>query len=247
MINLKLKSMKLPKSINPCPIREAVAGIRFESDVPADAIFGIIYQILQKEFGEVNRLPILDLPAEIRNADKDLVYQPYYRLENKNSAVLIGPKMFAVGLRGAYPGWQVHSEQIKNIFNKVQETGVFSKVNRMGLRYINFFQIDIFSNLELKIMAEDKSMDGEETLFRTVLSNEHCKSRLQIQKGVALAGKPTETGSIIDIDLFKTDMSGEFVKEFENFLEKAHIAEKELFFGLLKPEFLKTFNPVYEN
>ena len=72
--------MRLPKSISPCPIREAIAEVRFESNVPADAVFGIVYQALQKDFPKSEALPIVALPTLIRDATTDFVFQPHYRL-----------------------------------------------------------------------------------------------------------------------------------------------------------------------
>jgi uncharacterized protein (TIGR04255 family) len=234
--------MKLPKSISPCPIKEAVAEIRFDSNVPADAVFGIVYQALKKDFSEAKPLPILNLPAEIRVASTDLAFQPYYRLTNDASVVLVGPKVISVGMGADYPGWTVHSKCIKDTLNQFNQTGIVTKVLRVGLRFISFFALDIYPNLMLKITVEDTSIDGEETLFKTVLSNKGCKSLLQIRQGVALNKKLSEKGSVIDIDSFTTAPAGEFTSLLELFLEDAHQAEKELFFRLLKPDFLKTLN-----
>jgi uncharacterized protein (TIGR04255 family) len=239
--------MKLPKSISPCPIKEAVAEIRFDSNVPADAVFGIIYQALKKDFREAKPLSILNVPAEIRTADQGLAFQPHYRLQNDVSVVLIGPKVISVGMRGDYPGWTDHSKRIKDTLDQFNQTGIPTKVLRVGLRYISFFAFDIYPNLLLKIMVDDVSLDGEETSFKTILSGKGCKSLLKVRKGVALRKKPSEKGSVIDIDSFTTNPAGEFVSMLQQFLEDAHQAEKELFFRLLKPDFLKTLNPVYDD
>jgi uncharacterized protein (TIGR04255 family) len=68
-----------------------------------------------------------------------------------------------------------------------------------------------------------------------------------VGKGLALAHKPAETGSVIDIDSFIVEINKDFGAVLENFLERAHTIEKEMFFKLLKPEFLETLNPVYDN
>lgn len=239
--------MNLPKSISPCPIREAVAEIRFDSSVPADAVYGIVYQGLKKDFSEAKPLPILNIPAEFRSADKNLTFQPHYRLQNATSVVLVGPRVISIGMRGEYPGWTVLSKRIKETLNQFNETGIATKVLRLGLRYISFFAFDIYPNLLLKISVEDASLNGEETFFKTVLNGNGCKSLLQISKGVALRSKPSERGSVIDIDSFTTTSEGEFSNQLELFLENAHLSEKELFFRLLKPDFLKTLNPAYDN
>ena len=58
---------KLPFSIDPCPILEAIFEIRFESSFPGDAIFGIVYNEFKDEFQEVEQLPVLQLPAAMRD------------------------------------------------------------------------------------------------------------------------------------------------------------------------------------
>ncbi|MGO9199161.1 MAG: TIGR04255 family protein [Limisphaerales bacterium] len=239
--------MRLPKSINPCPIREAVAEVRFESSVPADAVFGIAYQSLKNDFPEVNVLPITAIPADIRNADRDFAFQPHYMLRADAWTVLVGPKVISVGMRKVYPGWAVLSQRIKATLHQLHGTGIVKRAVRLGLRYISFFAFDIYPQLLLRITVNNESWDGEETLFKTVLCSHGCKNLLQIGKGLALVDKPGETGSIIDIDSFTTETEGEFGRVLERFLEGAHLSEKELFFTLLKPDFLATLNPVYEN
>jgi hypothetical protein len=49
-------------------------------------------------------------------------------------------------------------------------------------------------------------------------------------------------GSIIDID---THVAIEKCAGLEDAISKAHLAEKQLFFGLLQKDFIATLNPVY--
>jgi uncharacterized protein (TIGR04255 family) len=150
-------------------------------------------------------------------------------------------------MRGDYPGWTVHSKRIKDALDQFNQTGIATKVLRVGLRYISFFAFDIYPNLSLKIMVDDESLQGDETFFRTILSGKACRSLLQIRKGVVLKKKLSEKGSVIDIDSFTTNPAGRFITMLEQFLENAHQTEKELFLRLLRPEFLKTLNPIYDN
>jgi uncharacterized protein (TIGR04255 family) len=237
----------MPKSISPCPIREAVAEVRFESNVPPEAVFGIVYQALKSDFPKSEALPIVALPTPIRDAVKDLAFQPHYRLQSETSVVLVGPKVIAVGMRGEYPGWPALSRRIKDTLRQFSQAGILKQTVRLGLRYISFFPFDIYPNLLLRITVNDKSWDGDETFFKTVLSSGGCRSLLQIGKGLALADKPGETGSIIDIDSFTTETTGDFLSVLEKFLETAHQSEKEHFFTVLKPEFLKSLSPVYDD
>jgi uncharacterized protein (TIGR04255 family) len=239
--------MKLPKSISPCPIREAVAEVRFTANVPPDAVFGITYQALKSGHAQAEPLPILSLPADLRTKDRDFAHQPHYRLRSEKTVVLVGPQVISVGMQGEYPGWTAHCRSVTDIMARFHDSGIMARTLRLGLRYISFFAFDIYPNLLLKILVDDTSLEGDETFFKTVLSGKGCRSLLQVGKGLALRNKPGEHGSIIDIDSFTTETEGDFMPVLESFLQNAHQTEKELFFRLLKPEFLKTLNPVYDD
>jgi uncharacterized protein (TIGR04255 family) len=237
--------VRLPSSISPCPIKESVSEIRFKANVPDDAVFGIVYQVLKHNFSNVQQLPIMDLPSEFRTGDRSLQFQAYFRLENENQVALIGPRMIAVGMRGDYPGWQQHSSNLKSILTTCHSTGIIERISRMGLRYINFFSFDIFPKLRLRFSIGDTNIEGAETSFKTVLKAPDCNTLLQLRKDVALSKQPGKTGSVIDIDCFLSDPAGEFGAALQGFLEKAHTAEKKMFFELLTPDFLATLNPAY--
>jgi uncharacterized protein (TIGR04255 family) len=70
---------------------------------------------------------------------------------------------------------------------------------------------------------------------------------VQIGKGISLLNQIGVNGSVIDLDSFTTEHSGEFTTSLSSFLDSAHQAEKELFFKILKPEFISTLSPVYED
>jgi uncharacterized protein (TIGR04255 family) len=237
--------MRLPKTISPCPIKEAVAEFRFDSDVPPDAVFGIAYQSLKKDFSDVKQFPIASLPQSIRLSDPNFIFQPHFRLENETSVVSLGPKVISVGIRGDYPGWETFSQRIRGTFAQFNESGITTKPLRLGLRFISFFPYNIFSHLQLKITLDNEALEGEETHFKTVLAKPSHKTLLQIGKGFALVGNPNQPGSVIDIDSFTTEITGGVIPALETFLTEAHQTEKELFFRLLKPEFLASLNPVY--
>ena len=66
--------MKLPKEISPCPIIDTVIEIRFESTMPKEAkeaIFGIIFNEFNDRYPSLEKLPILQIPEAIREADPE--------------------------------------------------------------------------------------------------------------------------------------------------------------------------------
>jgi uncharacterized protein (TIGR04255 family) len=205
---------------------------------------------VRKSFSQVVALPqaaVLEAAAEQNPA---LKYQPHYRLDAEGFSVMIGPRSIAVGTRGEYPGWGTVYPKFAETLHEALATGVARRVERFGLRFINFFDGDIFPNIRLSFSFLDAPLTGSETFFKTVLDLGEVKAVLQAGKDLALKVpfRPTGIGSIIDIDCFVPDPPpSKFLDdEVSRFLQTAHEREKETFFSLLKREFLQQFNPQYE-
>lgn len=234
-------------SISPCPIVEAVCDVWFDPNVPDEAVYGALYQIFRHDFPRASALPGAIMPTELRQANPALKHQAQYRLEAEDLVVLVGSHNIAVGMRGQYPGWP----KLKDGFQRTLSLAVSSKVIlrpvRFGLRYINFFSGNVLSNLKLSFSLEKDVLVGENVFFKIVLPDESCKLNLQVANQIMLPNIPNQAGSLIDIDAFTEQPGG--LREMEasllQFLEKAHLAEKRLFFSLLRDEFLETLNPTY--
>ncbi len=240
-------SKKLPKRISPCPIVEAIVEIRFTSEVLPDAIFGIIYQDFRNEFpGPVEKLPILQLPEAIRSNDPNLIYQPYYKLSSGDLILQVGPRVASLSNVRNYMGWEIFSQKIKEAFLKFEKLKIIRNVERSGVRYINFFKLDIFDNINLQVILNGSPLKALQTTLKAEIGDGKFINRLQIVNN-AQASIENEIikGSVIDIDTFSEGISGSFFGEMEFLLEEGHNIEKKLFFVLLKPEFLNTLNPEY--
>ncbi|MCE2887858.1 MAG: TIGR04255 family protein, partial [Pseudanabaena sp.] len=74
----------IPKKITPCPILQAVVELRFETVLPSDAVFGILYSLLSSQYNTFEKLPILQIPEILRSQDPNLRYQPAYKLIDDN-------------------------------------------------------------------------------------------------------------------------------------------------------------------
>jgi uncharacterized protein (TIGR04255 family) len=243
--------MKLPALISPCPLIEAVLDVRFETQVLSGAVFGYVYQLLRDKFPTAIELPGAVISSQHRALIPALMYQPQYRLENNDFAVLIGPQSLSIGMRGEYPGWLRLRPGFLETMTRIARSDLILRASRFGLRYINFFpQQDIFASLKLSVSKSGQQLKGDATFFRIALPEERgCKLLLQIGKDMVLPGPPSRVGSIIDIDAFadQPQTRTNFEESIKSFLETAHLAEKELFFDLLKPEFLQTLNPIYSD
>lgn len=243
--------MQLPKKINPCPIEEAIVEVRFESSLPAEAVFGVVYNALNNSYPNLETLPILQIPEFIRTQDPNLIFQPHHRLRRDNYFLQIGPKTISVVLGKDYSGWNAYKSEIHAVFGKINELNFITKISRVAIRYVNFFEGDVFKNINLKLSVNDVTAVTEQTFVRTLLKKDSFDCLLQVGNNmtVGTANAPAKLGSIVDIDMFNTEVgeqpSNKFFQEIGELLERGHDIEKKLFFSLLKPEFLDTLNPIY--
>lgn len=234
--------MILPKNINPCPIVDALLEVRFTSRINENAVFGLIYSVLEIDFPQVETLPILQLPGFVRASDPNMRYKPYYKISNDNYVIQIGPEVISISSFPKYLGWDKFSEIIFDVLNKVESIGIINIIERFGIRYINFFDNNIFDKINLNVEIGTNDIPLKNTIIRTEIEQDEFSSTLQIANNAIINEK---LGSIIDIDTFLTNNLDSFFSRKSDLINSGHIKEKELFYSLLKPEFLNTLKPTY--
>lgn len=239
------EGLKLPKEISPCPIVEAICEVRFEPTVHPDAVFGACYAKLSPLIGPPTNLPILGLPPEIREGDPNLRFQPHYKFTREGYTFQLGPRVLALSVARPYPGWQNFSAKVKTAVKALNETSVIADVKRFGLRYIDYFEGNVFDLIDVEIQVNSQALAARETALSLVTDHRYSHVvRIRKDVTVGVANK-TLQGSVIDVDSFAPDPKGG-LSSFDQFLEEAHEDEKTIFFGMLKPEFLATLHPNYE-
>jgi uncharacterized protein (TIGR04255 family) len=238
--------MSIPKKITPCPIVDCSIELRFRTSVEPGAVFGIGYSVFKNEYPNVEKMPILNVPEQIRLVDPNMVYQPWYRLRNGGLVLSIGPKRVGLGKAGEYPGWPLFSNHLHRMIETLRGLGIADEIERVGLRYINFFDFDIFDKIKLVVSINDISVTSNQTLVRVAIPGRRYKSQMHVTNQASVIVEGTNrTGSIIDIDTFlETDLK-DFFQNSTSIIEEGHSEEKEVFFSLPKKEFLQTLNPEY--
>ncbi|MCB0737807.1 MAG: TIGR04255 family protein [Bacteroidetes bacterium] len=240
--------MELPVKINICPIVDAVMEIRFNAKVHSNAIFGMIYSNLRHDYQDVEKLPILQLPEQLRDSDSTFKFKPQYKIKSESGyTVQIGPNVVIIGSEIPYSGWNNFKEKISEILKSIFNSDMGIVVNRLGLRYINFFELDALERINLEISVNSPLKLESPTIIRTSVPLNGYSNNLQLANGVERLVKDNSlNGSIIDIDTYKEYVDTSFENDYMSEIERAHSVEKELFFSLLKPEFLQELKPEYD-
>lgn len=240
--------MELPIKITPCPIIESNIEVRFNTLLPGDAIIGMVYSVFQPIYSNcrLEQLPIMQIPADLRRQDPNLKDKPTHILHTDKFNAHIGPSVFILGIPGDYPGWEDMQVVIKDFLTNIQKVNIVTSVTYVGLRFLNFFKSNIFEKINLKIDFNGNFTAGKGTIFRTEFEHEHFINALQITNSVHVKNNIIDAdGSLIDIT---TIVKGRFNKLTDciDHINIAHKGEKELFFSLLKKEYLESLNPQYK-
>lgn len=244
--------MKYPKTIEPCPIVEAIIEIRYDSDFPGDAIFGSIYALLdlRKDFPRVEQQPITQIPELVRNQDENLKYQTCYVLSRDDALQLrIGPHSIVFACINKYVGWNTFfafaSDYVKNLL----KINTFKRIERIGLRYVNLFQFSILPKTNLKVSMPSGEIVDDSLTMRIEKKDAPFVKIVQVSNTVGIQSPSFNgAGSLIDIDCISPNsIAPPFnEKSILDTIDIMHSQEKELFFQLLTADFIKSLNPKYE-
>ncbi len=241
--------MRIPRRLARNPIVDAIAEVRFSSNIPNDAIIGLVYTNLRGEFGKPEDLPILQIPAALREKDPNLRYQACYKFTKPGNVLLIGPHNVALSTY-PYSDWGAASPLLNQILSRLHSVGLFERIERIGLRYVNFFEnLNILDHSTLTLNVRNVSLARESITLRTETHSKEFTVITQIanRARVQVSGE-SRNGSVLDLDIVKEllDAKTDAVPELLMDLFKAanEIADSA-FFNLLEEDFIATFGPEY--
>lgn len=240
--------MSLPIRIDPCPILESVVEVRFSSDELSEAIFGLFQREVKSDFPKPERLQILELPEAIRNREPSLEFKPHFRFRNEKYDINLGPKVISIIGKEQYPGWEEYSVFVLDILSKLNKIEIVKDVTRLGLRYVNFFESNIFSDTDISLKLANNNWISENTFIKNVFVKENHRVILQLSNSSRLKrGVDTINGSLLDIDVINDNVGKDFMENPREYLNETHRLEKEMFYEILKDDFISTLNPVYKS
>lgn len=229
--------MTRPARITPCPIINAVVEFRFNTSVPEDAILGMLFAQIKSKYNYFKKLPLADFPKEIRVNDPALQFNPYYLCEAGIYTLHVGPKVISLATNKNYPGWKEnYFPELKSVLTYLKQAGIVGNFIRIGLRYIDFFEIDIFDKINLSIDLQGSHLIALQKTFNAIFkNNEKFLNRVQVINNIIAKIEGIEkNGSIIDTDTYIEDAQGFGFDGIEDIINHCHELSVNFFFDLLK-------------
>ena len=236
----------LPLKLKHDNVADAIIEVRFDTNTDPNVLFALIYaKVKERLKGKVQSLPFPPVPAVIIRKDQSLKYRPLYRVDGDDCTLQIGAQMIALNSTIPYIGWGRFYDLFEWVLG--QSFDILGNVQRLGLRYVNFFDENI-SN-QVNIAFELLGSNNKPTKFHIQTEVETGEFKNTIQYSPSVLQKLDNNsiqGSIIDIDTYKV-YSGDkcTMKDVLDDLVQAHQCEKQLFFSLLKNDLLKKMEPEF--
>lgn len=246
---------RLPLRLEKCPVIETNLEIRFLTNMPGDAVFGIIYQALQSNFeGYTPQIQsISQIPIELRDTDPNIRYQPTHLMIKDNLSIGIGPKSIIFSNRAPYKGWNTFKNFVLLALSSIEKINIVKEIEKIGLRYINIIEKPLAdaTNLVISLCGETKDKNDVSTLRLEKKINTDSLLVLQLNDNVLVSinSSAPKKLSMIDIDAItnhRFDSSVLKQNKISNILDELHNIEKSYFYKLLNEDFKNGLYPIYE-
>lgn len=227
--------MKLPKDN---PIIDTGLEMTVSYVFPSDAVVGILYNSLHQKDEKVGlqKLPVSNIPDEIRRMDPNLKNKPTHQLTCKDGFVQIGENVLCIGGTMPYATWDVFEKFIGKILGLLSSNSLLKAVEHVKLRYLNFYEENIFNSINLNIsMSGVEHICSGSTVFRTEIPcDESIFGVLQITNGVHVKNESMgldNDGSLIDLQTITRKVSMDNLPEV---IKKLHEQVELMFVKLTK-------------
>jgi uncharacterized protein (TIGR04255 family) len=132
----------MPKKYEKPPIIEAVCEFRFSGKSKWDlTIPGLIYDSVKDEYPQKEQLRELVVEADAKPPRGQFVDKVRFKNEDGKQFIQVAPLQISVHRLAPYLDWESFLPTIKKAFEAYRKVGEPSALSRIGVRYINAFDI----------------------------------------------------------------------------------------------------------
>jgi uncharacterized protein (TIGR04255 family) len=234
---------RLPKKITPDALLETYVEVHYTTTSPAEVAFGRFYEALVRDFDYLR--PPAQLISGVAGGIVQAQDEPLFRGLGVQFRLREG--FVGISCSAEYLGWDIYRQRLKLILQRLTETGEITLFTRVGMRYINALPWrPANEQLLVQLPALPTGLAMEQFQYRAQLrTTDHFQVNLMLSDDQRVAGREGQQ-SLFDIDIIWTYSPLPTLEEVLAKLDETHHREKEVFFGLLNPDYLASLKPEYE-
>lgn len=245
---------QLPSRLGKEPLIDAVFEIRFDTGISAAEIMpGYLHAKLGGEV-KIERLPVSQLPLEIRQKDPNLANQPLVRITWENQLLIVGDRSLAVAPLMPYPGWAKFREVILRVVGLLAEAGIVRSLERYSLKYVDMLSVQAGDTVgdwvNLKVAVGDIELKAQPFQIHMEIASEKYVNALLVGSPAQAHGLDgvVRQGMIISVDTMAVDAIPELsvlIEQLPERIDDIHACNKQMFFDCLTSEAIKKLDPEY--
>ena len=160
---------------------------------------------------------------------------------------------FVFNCLSQYIGWADYKPEIEKALRILMSTKYIQQCTRVGLRYISHYtETDLKNCIKFNFTFGLPEIQSETSAFRSEFQFHGAKVILNLNNNVPFIKQQLSTKqveliqtSIIDIDVIADKLQVRSLEKLMDVIEDNHTNEKEIFFGMLNEDYLKSLNPEY--
>lgn len=244
----------LPKTLDREPLVDALFEVRL---VEISAIADILPGFLFGDFGpstKIGRLPVAELPRDLRANDPNLQFAPIVRIELDHYIISVGDRSVLINCKLPYPKWVKFKEFILDILRRIATIGIAVKVERYSLKFVNLIQAPTLaeqvSKINMSISLGDVTVKNNHANIQVHYNENDIVHILSAIIGAQsrLADGRLVFGAVVDVDSIRNVDAMDFAtfaNGFEPGLEELRQANKRKFFGCLTQKTIDEMGPQY--
>lgn len=233
-----------PKKLNKDYIKESIVELRYESEIPFEALIGIVYNEIDTDFVYSSR-PLIKESNQGLSISKDQQVNIQFGLRpvfyNQKIKVELQPNCIIFNCFNEYIGWDSYFEEIQKVLNSITKNYNFiTRWTRVGVRYINeITDLKLSDCIKLTYSFNSSKFDSDTYIFKTEFKKDNSRIILNLTNNLEIKKSESIINfSLIDIDVICQIFENISLNELFSIIDKTHNEEKDSFFELLKEEFI---------
>jgi uncharacterized protein (TIGR04255 family) len=243
--------MKIPKKITPDRIRDSIVELRYQSDLPFEVAIGMFYSALDDTYAYTNRpietstpnqVPLINNSLTLRIGSHNLFFNDKIKIQLQPSSIIFN-------CLNEYISWSNYREEINKVLKQLLTTDVINYFERIGVRYISDYEkTNLLDCVNFNFSFGMDHIHSDQYSFRSEFHSDKIRVVLNLAHSIPRLVKedsepiPTST---IDVDAIFSIPNTSRLEDFMPLIDLVHNKEKEMFFSILKPDFLETLQPEY--
>jgi uncharacterized protein (TIGR04255 family) len=231
------------------PIIEALCEFQFGQDTPWDlTIPGLVYEKISDIFPKRSQIARVAMSPSRKETGPQIDTTPLMRFtsEDEKTLIQVGTHLLTINYLNSYSSWEDFLSLIRKGYEAYCEVAPPKSIHRIGLRYINNFQIkgkttlEDFFNFYPYIGPDLPQTIGSFVTF-VQLPFENARDILNLQLA-SLTGITDDSNNIrLDLDYFLAQSEKIQLSEIFSWIDTAHTQVEKTFEACITDKLRKTF------